>query len=99
MRLTLALELTTNAIMPTGGNTSPIETMSIDMTPNHTGSNPSETINGNVSCKVSRSSGSSSMNMLTTKEAMTMTEMTTQRLRSSAVTAATTCWGIWLIAM
>ena len=53
--------------MPTGGNTSPIATISIDMTPNQTGSKPSEAMSGNVSCSVRSRSGSSSMNMLTTK--------------------------------
>ena len=99
MRLTSALALTTKAIMPTGGNTSPMDTISMDITPNQTGSKPSETMSGKVSCSVSRSSGSSSMNILTTKYATTMPQITTQRFRFSAVTAATTCWGIWLIAM
>ena len=48
---TLPLELTTNAIMPTGGKTRPIDTISIDMTPNQIGSKPSEVMSGNVSCK------------------------------------------------
>src|SRR5262245_34160094 len=49
MGLTLGVELTTRAIMPTGEKPSPMETISIDTTPNHTGSKPIETMRGKVS--------------------------------------------------
>ena len=99
MRSTPAVALTTKAIRPTGGNTSPIATIIIDITPNQTGSKPSEVISGKVSCSVSSSSGISSMNILMTKYATTMPIMTTQRLRSIAVTTVTTSCGMRLSAM
>jgi hypothetical protein len=46
----LPLELATKAIMPTGGNTSPMATINIDMTPNQTGSKPSEVMSGKGGC-------------------------------------------------
>ena len=63
----MVVAATTNASSPTGGNTSPMATISIDITPNHSGSNPSDVISGNVSGSVISSSGTSSMNMLMMK--------------------------------
>jgi len=57
-RSTLAVALTTKAITPTGGKTSPIDTIMIDKTPNQMGSNPRRVMSGNVNCKVRRRRGS-----------------------------------------
>src|SRR5262249_55198792 len=57
MRSTPAVALTMNATTPTGGKTSPIATIIIEITPNQIGSKPSEVINGKVSCSVSRRRG------------------------------------------
>lgn len=54
---TVTMKLTTQAIMPTGGNTRPMATISIDMTPNQTGSKPSDVMKGKVSGSVRRSIG------------------------------------------
>ena len=67
IRSTFAEALTTKATTPTGGKTSPMHTIMIDMTPNQMGSNPRCVISGKVSCRVRRRSGISSMNMLMTK--------------------------------
>ena len=82
-----------------GLSNGPIATINMETTPNQIGSKPSAVMSGKVSCRVSSSSGISSMNMLTMKSAMTMPMITTQRLRFISLTSSTAVCGIRLSVM